>query len=171
MAPAKSILLNKGWTFQEANSPQSKPLEVQGFPTVIHLDLMHHGLIPNPLNGTHEIDVQWVGEKAWIYRTTFPSPKLLPGEKAVLAFDGLDTFATVELNGRDILQAQNMFIPKRIDVTEQLSSQAANSLDILFESAYVKGKKIMGKHPDHRWGCWNGDPSRLAVRKAQYHYV
>lgn len=39
------------------------------------------------------------------------------------------------------------------------------------QSTYLIGKRIVDEHPDHYWNCWNGDPSRLAIRKAQYHYV
>ena len=171
MATRRSIPLDKGWTFCQADSPQSSFLETQGFPTNIHLDLMHHGLIPNPFSGKHEDNVQWVGEKSWIYKTTFPSPNIRWEEKAVLAFDGLDTFAKVKLNGVEILETQNMFIPARVNVTDKLFSKGTNDLEIVFSSAYIHGKKTVEKHCDHRWGCWNGDSSRLAVRKAQYHYV
>ena len=132
---------------------------------------MHHGLIPDPFMGKNERDVQWVGERDWIYKTTFASPEKR-AEKAVLAFDGLDTYATVVLNGKEILKTKNMFIPERVDVSDVLRSGGGdNTLEITFESTWFIGKKLVDKYPDHKWGCWNGDPSRLAVRKAQYHYV
>ncbi|KAG6357110.1 hypothetical protein INS49_014987 [Diaporthe citri] len=34
-----------------------------------------------------------IGEKQWVYRTSFTAPAVEKGSKAVLAFDGLDTFA------------------------------------------------------------------------------
>ena len=42
---------------------------------------------------------------------------------------------------------------------------------IEFDAAYFRGWKLVDEHPEHRWGCWNGDNSRLPVRKAQYHWV
>lgn len=120
--------------------------------------------------GKNEIQVQWAGEKAWIYRTTFALPHT-HGRKAILAFDGLDTYATVRLNGQQILETENMFIPERVDVTKALKSQGDNVLEITFDCTFLIGKEIVEKYPDHHWGCLNGDPSRLAVRKAQYHYV
>lgn len=42
---------------------------------------------------------------------------------------------------------------------------------MVFDSTYLIGKKLVEKHTDHYWGCWNGDPSPSAVEKAQYHYV
>ncbi|KAI9836995.1 MAG: hypothetical protein M1819_000644 [Sarea resinae] len=160
--------LNEGWTFKQADDAASKFLPVAQFPTNVHLDLLANGLIPDPYYSQNENDVQWVGEKAWLYRTTFDSP--LSKKKVVLAFDGLDTYATVHLNGNTILQSDNMFIPHRIDVSDLLINNAENELRIRFESAWMEGKKIALRPSEHEWICWNGDPSRMAVRKAQYHY-
>ena len=172
MSARNVIALDQSWTFKQVNNVSSKYLPVAQFPTNVHLDLMYHGLIPDPFMGKNERDVQWVGERDWIYKTTFPSPERTTAEKAVLAFDGLDTYATVALNGKEILNTENMFIPERIDVSKVLSSDGGdNTLEITFASTWFIGKKLVEKHPEHKWGCWNGDPSRLAVRKAQYHYV
>lgn len=171
MTPRKVIPINQGWQFKEAEKGDSSYLAVSQFPTHVHLDLLHHKLIPDPNIGKNELDVQWVGERAWVYKTTFPSPKLADGGKAVLAFDGLDTFATVVLNGNTILKTDNMFIPERVDVTGVLSDEGDNDLVITFDIAYFRGWDVVDKHPDHKWGCWNGDESRLGVRKSQYHWV
>jgi beta-mannosidase len=167
--------INQNWTFKQADKKDSKFLQVSQFPTNVHLDLIAHGLISDPFIGKNELDCQWVGEAVWTYRTTFESPDLTTDErssvKAVLAFDGLDTFATVVLNGKEILKTESMFIPERVDVTTILKKEGENTLEITFDSAYLRGKKLVEKHPEHQWGCWNGDTSRLAVRKAQYHWV
>lgn len=164
-------LIDKGWTFKQADDESSQFLPVAQFPTNIHLDLVHHGIIPDPFIGKNENYVQWVGEKDWVYKTSFPTPKEFQEAKAVLAFDGLDTYATVVLNGKEILKTESMFIPERVDVTKVLRSLSENDLEITFHSTWFIGKKLVEKYPDHKWGCWNGDASRLAVRKAQYHYV
>ncbi|KAF7902427.1 hypothetical protein EAF00_002330 [Botryotinia globosa] len=168
------IPIDKNWTFKQADNEDSKFLPVAQFPTNVHLDLIANGIIEDPFMGKNENDVQWIGETVWIYRTTFPSPTISSedksGTRAVLAFDGLDTYATVLLNGKEILKTDNMFIPERIDITSHLKDEGENELEITFESAYLKGCAIVEKYPDHHWGCWNGDTSRLAVRKAQYHW-
>jgi beta-mannosidase len=175
MAKHISIPINEGWEFKQVDSNTSKFLPVAQFPTNVHLDLIANSIIPDPFIGKNELDVQWVGEAVWVYKTSFESPALLSGErgivKAVLAFEGLDTYATVVLNGKEILKMESMFISERVDVTPYLKKEGANELEITFDSAYLRGKKIVEKYPDHKWGCWNGDVSRLAVRKAQYHWV
>ena len=176
MSPDKNSALRtvtpiiEKWTFKQAKQDDSEYLPVAQFPTNVHLDLMHNKLIPDPYIGKNENDVQWVGETVWVYRTTFASPKIAGG-KVVLAFDGLDTYATVVLNGKEILNTEDMFIPERVDVGDSLSSNGENSLEITFDSTFLIGKKLVEKSPNHHWGCWNGDASRLSVRKAQYHYV
>lgn len=167
--------IDKHWTFKQADNEDSKFLPVAQFPTNVHLDLIANKIIPDPFIGKNENDVQWIGEAVWVYKTTFSSSKLSSDErsnvKAVLAFDGLDTYATVLLNGKEILKTESMFNPERVDVTTYLKKEGDNELEITFESAYLKGCAIVEKYPDHHWGCWNGDTSRLAVRKAQYHWV
>ncbi|KEY68408.1 hypothetical protein S7711_01184 [Stachybotrys chartarum IBT 7711] len=170
MAPVKVVPVDKNWQFKQADKEGSSYLPVAQFPTNVHLDLLHHKLIPDPYIGKNELDIQWVGEAVWVYQTTFASPDVHGAAKAVLAFDGLDTFATVVLNGKTILETENMFIPERVDVTDVLRKDADNELVITFDSAYLRGWQLVEKHPDHKWGCWNGDISRLAVRKTQYHW-
>ncbi|KAJ4290785.1 Beta-mannosidase B [Collariella sp. IMI 366227] len=145
MAPRVVIPVDKNWEFKQADKEDAQFLPVSQFPTNVHLDLQHHGLIPDAFIGKNELAVQ-----------------------AVLAFDGLDTFATVVLNGTTILETDNMFTPERVTVTEVLKEQ--NELVITFDSAFIRGCKLVEQYPDHKWGCWNGDTSRLAVRKAQYHW-
>lgn len=170
----KSVIeLHEGWTFKQAGDAKAEFLPVAQFPTNVHLDLLANGLIPDPYHGKNELQVQWVAEKVWIYQTVFPTPStsaLGDGDRAVLVFEGLDTYATVYLNGQEILKTQDMFIPERVDVTDLLVPQGENGFRIEFDSALLAGKKAIESHPEHHWGCWNGHPSRLAVRKAQYHY-
>jgi beta-mannosidase len=88
----------------------------------------------------------------------------------VLAFDGLDTFATVKFNDVVILESDNMFIPHRVDITQRVKPGEKNILEIVFASARLEAIKIREQHPEHKWVGFNGDMSRLAVRKAQYHW-
>lgn len=171
MAPAAVIVVpvDKNWEFKQLDKEDAEFLPVSQFPTNIHLDLIHHKIIPDPFIGKNELDVQWVGEAQWVYKTTFKGQPVPEGAKAVLAFDGLDTFATVKVNGTTILETDNMFTPERVEVTGLLKEE--NELVISFDSAYLRGWKLVEKYPEHKWGVWNGDNSRLAVRKAQYHWV
>ncbi|CAK7229157.1 Beta-mannosidase B [Sporothrix eucalyptigena] len=170
--PARIIVpVDQGWTFKQADLDDSHWLPVAQFPTNVHLDLLANERIPDPFIGKNEELVQWIGEKAWVYKTTFEAPAVSSARaKTVLAFDGLDTFATVVLNGTTILESDNMFIPHRVDISSVVRPSETNELVITFDSAYLRGWDLVEKYPDHKWGCWNGDNSRLAVRKSQYHW-
>jgi beta-mannosidase len=112
-----------------------------------------------------------VGETSWTYRRKLPPVKAPEkGAHVVLAFDGLDTFATVRLNGVIILETSNMFIPYRVDVTDRLDYGKNNTVEIDFDCAFKRAREIQAAHPEHKWVGFNGDMARLAVRKAQYHW-
>ncbi len=167
-------LLDQGWHLKRRDT--SKPLE-QDFasalnwistkvPSTVYQTLLETGVIPNPFYGTNELEVQWVGEADWLYKLEFNAETT--NHQRFLCFDGLDTFATVWLNGTPILKSDNMFVPHRLDITNLIQS-GHNELCILLESAWHQGLALEaangGKRP-----LWNGDSSRLHVRKAQYHY-
>ena len=99
-----------------------------------------------------------------------PITETRKGAKHVLAFDGLDTYATVKLNGHVILQSDNMWIIHPIDVTKWLKEQDDNVLEICFIAALPESQRIKASHPEHKWVGFNADMARLAARKAQYHY-
>jgi beta-galactosidase/beta-glucuronidase len=84
--------------------------------------------------------------------------------------DGLDTFTSVSLNGKTILTSDNMFIPHRVDITLAFKPGEENVLEMVFDSAFQRAREIKLAHPEHVWVGFNGDMSRLAVRKAQYHW-
>ncbi|KAI1449673.1 glycoside hydrolase family 2 protein [Annulohypoxylon stygium] len=163
------------WVFKEANSEQPfRP--VSRFPTVNHLDLMHHGLIPDPARNKNARDIQWVGEREWIYKTTFDFSEKRSGENShdehdvrhVLVFEGLDTHCRISLNGQLLLRSDNMFLEWRIDVTDKLR-RGSNDLELYFESTFLVGKQLEKDHGFKNL-YWNGDSSRMNVRKVPCHY-
>ncbi|KAL8729019.1 MAG: hypothetical protein Q9166_005020 [cf. Caloplaca sp. 2 TL-2023] len=146
--PLKNIPIQVGWEFRQKDHKEWLP--VSRFPTNVHLDLVHHGIIPDPSLAKNEEAVQWIGEKSWVYKTSFHAPPLSHGQRAILAFDGLDTYATVFFNGNELLKIEDMFIPERLDVTKHLHVLTENELEITFESAYLVGKKSVESDPNHK---------------------
>ncbi|KAF2194519.1 glycoside hydrolase family 2 protein [Zopfia rhizophila CBS 207.26] len=164
--------LTDGWSFKQTDDAGDDAwLPVARVPTNVHLDLIDNGKIPDPFLGFNELKAEWVADKAWTYKVKLPEVvEAQEGTVNALAFDGLDTFATVKLNGVTILESDNMFIPHRIDVTKRLKPGSENVLEIDFASARLRAIEIKEAHPEHSWVGFNGDMSRLAVRKAQYHW-
>ncbi|KAG9524096.1 putative beta-mannosidase, partial [Aureobasidium melanogenum] len=161
--------LRNSWEFKQTDLDNWMP--VKTVPTNVHLDLIANDIIPDPFLGFNELKCEWVADKSWTYRTKLPDVgPTREGAIHELVFDGLDTFATVKVNGDVVLESDNMFIPHRIDVTKELKGGSVNVLEIDFRSALVEGRKIKDAHPEHKWVGFNADMARLATRKAQYHW-
>lgn len=66
------------------------------------------------------------------------------------------------------LRTDNQFLAYRSTVKSKVRA-GSNELLLHFESAFLKGRKFEKSHAKNL--LWNGDSSRLHVRKAQYKYV
>ncbi len=120
------------WTFQD---PRTRRWHAATVPGCVHTDLRKHALIPDPFYGRNELDLQWIEETDWTYRADFTVPAAaLSEEELDLCFDGLDTVATVTLNGTEILRSENMFHSHRLPV-KPLLRRGRNRLEIRFGSA------------------------------------
>ncbi|MET4783177.1 hypothetical protein [Glaciihabitans sp. UYNi722] len=94
--------LHEGWSVRAAGGPVPEDIATLDIPAtvpgVIHTDLIGAGLIPDPFVGDNEYRLTWIGRSRWHYRMQFDwSPEGF--ERVDLACDGLDTSATVRLNG------------------------------------------------------------------------
>ncbi|EEA20679.1 hypothetical protein TMatcc_000670 [Talaromyces marneffei ATCC 18224] len=166
--------LSTGWTFKDRDSEELDAwMPVPTIPSTVQQDLIANNKLENPYIGFNELKARWVNEKSWIYRHAFQQPEIPTGATVVLVFDGLDTFASCKLDGQMILESDNMFMGYRVDVTEALQNSPEGGqhvLEIEFDCAQSRARKIRSEHPDHKWTGFNGDMARLAVRKAQYHW-
>lgn len=169
---ASRFTLDQGWSFRAQDWPSSEWLPVQQMPSQVHMDLLAHGKIPDPYKDMNELAVQWVGEKTWVYRLQF-TPKAAASNDVVsdLVFHGLDTFATVTLNGKEILKTDNMFVEYRVNVSDHLLPDQENTLEIVFESALLKGRELVEQHKhEHDFYVRQSEAGRVPVRKAQYNW-
>lgn len=173
----QTTVLNTGWEWRLARQDQCPSDEsLQSItdwapasfsPSVVQLELLHNGLIQDPNIGENEHAAQWPGLVDWEYRCFFPSPLWLSAFHNIeLVFDGLDTFATVSVNGQEILTSDNMFLPHSINVQDVIKPpEEINEMTILFESPWKKGVEL-----ENRYGVRkapSGTPKRMHIRKAQ----
>lgn len=172
----------------ESSVKETSWTPIETVPTSVHVELIKNGTIPDPLKGLNEYSTQWVGEADWRFKTTFKVSKEDRTQPNVdLVFEGLDTFCHVEVNGQKVLYTENMFIAHRVAVKHLLKNDASeeNELTLTFPSAWIKGKQLEAdelskklaanydpetKEYGKKMAFWNGDSSRLYVRKAQYNY-
>ena len=160
--------LIEGWEFKEVSSKTWMPASVPG---CVHTDLYNNNEIVDPFVGTNEIDLQWIGNKSWIYRTKFKIDRnLFKMETIFLNFLGLDTYAKVSLNNVDILDADNMFRAWTVNVKE-IITENENELIIKFDSPIEKILPLM-KSIDYELPADNDQIKKTSpyTRKAPYHY-
>jgi beta-mannosidase len=157
------VNLDANWQFSKQGSAKWYKASVPG---TIHTDLLENKLIRDPFFGDNEKKLAWIDSCNWIYQNIFNiAGTLLKQRKIELVFDGLDTYADVYLNGRLILQADNMFLGFSIDV-KKILREKNNKLLIIFSSALNKTDSIAkSKKP-----FVLPDNNRVYARKAQFQF-
>ena len=155
-------LSTENWTFNKQNETKKYKATIPG---TVHTDLFENQLIPDPFFGANEKQLQWIENENWEYESTFSlSEKEILIENIELEFDGLDTYATVYLNGKKVLEVDNMFRKWAIDAKKHLK-KGKNHLKIIFQSAVQKGKEEEAK-----LSYTLPEKERVFVRKAQYQF-
>ncbi len=130
---AVRIELRENWVLR-ADDPAEVPVEIgpAGIPATVpgcvHTDLLAAGLIPDPYLGRNETELAWIGRTDWRYATTFDATALATAERIDLVCAGLDTVATVVLNGAEVGQHRNMHRSYRFDVRRRCSATATTTL-------------------------------------------
>ncbi|MGB7156971.1 MAG: glycoside hydrolase family 2 TIM barrel-domain containing protein [Tepidisphaeraceae bacterium] len=132
--------LHDNWTVRAVADLSEVPAALHGVavparvPGCVHTDLMRAGKIVDPYRDLNEFATRWIGHTDWEYRTTFDADaRLFDHERIDLVCDGLDTVATIVLNGQDVAQTQNMHRGYRFDV-RSLLRRGSNDLVITFAS-------------------------------------
>ena len=101
-------------------------------PSVVQQNLYDAGLIPHPYLGIAENDLLWISDHPWTYATNFNvDSKLLKNEVVELVFEGIDTYATVTLNGQQLFNVNNQFRTWKADVKTLLKPKD-NLLKVYF---------------------------------------
>ncbi|WP_020393169.1 glycosyl hydrolase 2 galactose-binding domain-containing protein [Kribbella catacumbae] len=117
-------------------------------PGCCHQDLLAAGHIPDPYLDRNELEVAWIGQADWRYDTTVAAIPL-GCERVDLVFEGLDTVATVTVDGAEVGETRNMHRSYRFDVTQRVAAGA--QLSVLFTSAYTEAEAVkeqLGERPN-----------------------
>jgi beta-mannosidase len=131
--------LNGAWELAEAGKKEWLPATVPG---CVHTDLLAADRIEDPYYRDNEHRVLWVGETDWCYRRRFDvPPELLAHQRVLLRCHGLDTLATIVLNGQTVAATDNMFRTYEFDV-QALLRAGENTIEVRFASpmAYVRAR-------------------------------
>ena len=154
--------LSQGWTLS-GDTLDIKALPVK-VPSVVQQNLYEAALIPHPYHGIVENDLLWISDHPWTYVTTFEAdPRLLDKDRVEIVFEGIDTYASVTLNGQKLFDADNQFRTWRQDVKSLLKAKD-NRLEVYFPR-YDSIQSVLYEQHQPRL------PERYAVtRKAPYQH-
>jgi beta-mannosidase len=136
-------------------------------PGDVYLALNQAGRLAHPWRGRGEAEAAWVCDREWWWRTRIEAPAIPDGDVAELVFEGLDTFATIYLDGEEIGRAANMFRRYVLDVTPRLKPGQAHVLAIRFDPPVL----AVEVEPLPVWTSFTDRVSRSnrnQMRKAQF---
>jgi len=144
----KTKSLSGLWMLTESGKSAGIEANVPGD---VYMDLLRTGIIPDPYYRDNENRVQWVGETGWTYSREFRiSPSFLSQDRILLRCGGLDTLATVSLNGDTIAKTDNMFRQWEFDVKDKLV-KGSNRIEVSFDSAAAYSRKMMEQRRLPQW--------------------
>lgn len=140
------------WRLQQFEVGQARPLDVAAawlddrfwitakVPGDVHSALIERQLIDNPYFGHNDAKSRWIEQKEWWYRTTFNySLDNEEKEKHELTFEGLDTFATIYVNGKEIGTTSNMLMAHTFDVSRVILN-GKNAIAVKFDPLHLHNK-------------------------------
>ncbi len=171
MAASKAVIdLGGSWTLEMAG-PSPSPAWRDGasvparVPGCVHSDLMAAGTIPDPFIRDNEDAIKWVSETDWVYsRDLEISANVLTRDRVLLRCDGLDTLATITVNGKRVGQSDNMFRTWEMSIKDVLRP-GANRIEVGFTapSPYLRDHHARRALPD--WRGPKEPPGRAWLRK------
>ncbi|MEK0305942.1 glycoside hydrolase family 2 protein [Bifidobacterium favimelis] len=138
--PSTFVPIDSGWTVRALN-PQEAPADLRDrlargvparVPGEVTLDLVRAGLIPDPFDGANEESQQWIGDMDWSYSCLFRWGTGGEDRQDLVAY-GLDTVASVSLNGRPVAHTCNYHRSYRWPV-DGLLQEGENRIEVAFSS-------------------------------------
>jgi beta-mannosidase len=133
-----------------------------GIPSTVHSAII--GKTKHPFKGNNEDQLQWLTETTWTYKTQFNvGAKTLEKEHLELHFEGIDTYASILLNGIEILETDNAFLHWKKEVKPLLKKE--NELVVVLHSPIEIGREKAAANP-----YVLPEGNRVYTRKAQFQY-
>ena len=127
------------WEFKEDGTEEWMRAKIPGS---VHQNLLEQSLINDPFYRDEIISQKWVAQKDWVYKSNFDvEPAWLKRAHIELAFEGLDTYAVVMLNGEALVLSDNAFVSWTKEITSVLKERG-NELEIHFHSPEKQNKDL-----------------------------
>ncbi len=153
---------------------ESVPARVPGN---VELDLQRAGLLPEPFYADNIRRLRDLEDHEWWLVREFEAPPDAAGRRWDIVFEGLDTLATVWVNGTEVGRTDNALIEHCFDVTDavrpganrvavRLASPVLAARGYRYEAVAVSGENRMEglyiRKPPHCWG-WDIMPRAVSA--------
>ncbi|NLG82882.1 MAG: hypothetical protein GX490_10280 [Bacilli bacterium] len=102
-------------------------------PGSVYRDLLENKLIYDPFYRDNENEIKVLMEHDYFYRREFTLPKSFFKKQNYLVCKGLDTLATIIINGKMVAKNNNMHRTYRFEVTPYLQ-ECNNTIEVIFNS-------------------------------------
>ncbi|XP_029982168.1 beta-mannosidase [Sphaeramia orbicularis] len=140
---AHSVSLDGKWSLRNSDGSVAGSGSVPG---CVHSALQQLGYIQDPYFRFNDVAYRWIAFDNWTYTTTFnTSEQLRSKQKVVLVLDGVDTVASVQLNGFTLGGTDNMFRSYAFSV-RPLLKEAENVLSISLASPVLYASQRRKAH-------------------------
>ncbi|XP_065941841.1 beta-mannosidase isoform X3 [Magallana gigas] len=136
--------LNGVWTLTEK---EEHNISITGqVPGSMYTALMDHKIIQDPYYRDNDIRYRWIGLADWTYSRVFNvSSQMMSMANIKLVCEGLDTFATVTINGHLVAETNNMFVKYVMDIKPYVKL-GENSISVSFKSAVKQAAILASNH-------------------------
>ncbi len=134
-------------------------------PGNVELDLARAGALPEPFYAGNIRQLRPLETHEWWYSRIFYVPAGADKERWALVFEGLDTLATVWLNGICLGEADNMLVEHSFDATAALRPGEENELVVRIGSALNAARR---RDYDAVSMSWERREEGLYIRKAPH---
>lgn len=142
-------------------------------PGNVRLDLLAHGLIPDPFDHEQTEASAWVDGADWWYKTRVALP-LQPGQRAFVRFHGIDYLSAIFVNGAEVSRHAGMFSRQTVELTDWLQDGACELAVRLWGSNALPQRRLTAlqtlwqRLASPVYGGWAGIyPHRSAALKTQ----
>ena len=147
-----NLTLDGEWTLTRAATGDTYAATVPG---CVHTDLMAADVLPDLDWRDNEDAHQWPVDEDWVYSRSFDvSAAVLASEQIELVCEGLDTLATVAINGTVVLDADNMHRTWIVPVRDVLAA-GVNTIEVAFPSPVFVMEEKHREHPLNRWNLYD----------------
>lgn len=173
------INLNGDWTLHfgpqaEPAANLQQPRVPEGWQSVsarvpgnVELDLIRAGLLPKNLDRGHHIyELRTLEGHQWRYSRNFELSEPWVDQSCELVLEGVDTVASVWLNGTRLADLENMLIPHRIDVSD-ICRAGDNEIVVVIDSTVLTAARRPVEPGS--WAMENNWES-LSIRKAAHSF-